>query len=508
MKTFEELQADLARVWSLNRPGSDIDHVVVVLPSFSVSDAVLSHVAARIPALEHRYLVTSLMLHRIKACELIFLTCQAPGRRVLDYYASLVPRGLRGSVKARFRLAVVPDESPRPIAAKLLDRPDLIRALRASFAGRPTFIEPWNVTHREVELAERLQVPIDGTAPDLWHLGFKSSGRRLIMEAGIPLPVGREDVRTIEEMAAAVAEIREQRPSARGVVVKLDNSAAGDGNIVIEFGELDGGAPTREEIAMRGAALPDWYLKDLSSGAVVEELITGTRFTSPSVQLDLSPLGEVSVLATHEQVLGGDACQVYTGCRFPADPAYASELADHGRTIGELLAQRGVIGRLSVDFAAVPNEIGKWQIYGLEINLRKGGTTHPYVVLSHLVPGQYDAEAGSWRAADGTPRWYWATDNLIDESWFGMTPAAVIEAVAAAGLQFDARTGTGVVLHMLSCLAIAGRFGLTAIGRTPEEACELYEGTSTAVRRYAGSRRGCRSLRPAGTAAVLQAPVW
>jgi hypothetical protein len=63
----------------------------------------------------------------------------------------------------------------------------------------------------------------------------------------------------------------------------------------------------------------------------VEELITGTRCTSQSVQVNLSPFGEVAVLATHEQVLGGDNGQVYTGCRFPADPTYASELARHGR---------------------------------------------------------------------------------------------------------------------------------------------------------------------------------
>jgi PGM1 C-terminal domain len=493
MKTFEELQVDLGPLWSLNRPGSNVDHVVVVLPSFSLGENLLSHYAARIPALEHRYLVTSLMLHRIEGCELIFLTCQAPGGRVLDYYTSLLPRDRRDSARARFRLAVVPDDSVRGIAAKLMDRPDVIEALRASFAGRPTFIEPWNVTQSEVEVAERLQVPIDGTAPDLWHLGLKSSGRRLFTEAGVPVPAGREDVCTIDEMAAAATEIRQQRPSATGVVVKLDNSAAGDGNVVIKFRELDRGAATREGIATRGAALPDWYLRDLSSGAVVEELITGTGFASPSVQVELSPFGEVRVIATHEQVLGGNFGQVYTGCRFPADPGYAAELARYGQAIGKVLAHRSVVGRLSVDFAAAQNDSGKWHIYALEINLRKGGTTHPYGVLTHLVPGRYDADAGNWRAADGTPRWYSAIDNLVDESWLGMTPAAVIGAVAAAGLQFDARIGTGVVLHMLSCLAIDGRFGLTAIGRTPEQAADLYERTSATVHRHARKAEHVRS---------------
>jgi hypothetical protein len=442
-----------------------------------MGESFLSHYATRIPALEHRYLVTSLMLHRIETCELVFLTCQAPDSRVLDYYASLVPRGQRGSARTRFRLAVVPDDSPRPIAAKLLDRPDLMAALRASFTNRPAFIEPWNVTQREVDVAEQLQVPIDGPASGLWHLGFKSSGRRLFMEADVPHPTGREDVRTLNDLLAAITEIRKERPSATGAVVKLDDSGAGDGNVIIEFDHLD----------KRGLALPDWYLHELPSGAVVEELITGPSFTSPSVQVELTPFGEVKVLATHEQVLGGDTGQVYIGCRFPADPAYVSELARHGEAIGKLLANRGVVGRLSVDFAATRNASGKWHIYALEINLRKGGTTHPYVVLSHLVPGSYDPDAGEWQASDGTRRWYWATDNLVDESWLGLAPDTVIRAVAAEGLHFDPRTGTGVVLHMLSCLAIDGRLGLTAIGRAPAQAAELYERTSDAVQRHARS---------------------
>jgi hypothetical protein len=46
---------------------------------------------------------------------------------------------------------------------------------------------------------------------------------------------------------------------------------------------------------------------------------------------------------------------------------------------------------------------------------------------------------------------------------------------------FDRARGTGVVLHMLSCLAIDGRFGLTAIGDSPEEAADLDEATRAAV---------------------------
>lgn len=494
MKDFDQLQAQLGPAWALNRPGVGVEHVLVVLPSFSLGESLLHHYASRIPALEHRYLVTLLMLPRIQSCELVFLTCQAPGQEVIDYYTSLVPSDLRASVRARFRLVIVPDDTPRPIAAKLLDRPELLKELRRSFGDRPVFIGPWNVTDSEVEVALQLQAPIEGTPPNLWPLGYKSAGRRLFAEAGVPAPIGREDVRTVDDVVAAIAAIRTARPTSPGVVIKHDNSGAGDGNVVIDLRHVGGGPAAGEHVRARVAALPEWYLRDLGSGGVVEELVTGARFASPSVQLDISPYGEVAVLSTHEQLLSGESGQVYVGCRFPADPEYAQDLAHYGQAVGTQLAARGAIGRVSVDFAAASDGAGGWQVFALEVNLRKGGTTHPFAVLRNLVPGTYDADAGQWVADDGTARWYWATDNLVDPGWLGLPPATVIKAVADAGLQFDYRTGTGVVLHMLSCLAIDGRFGLTAIGRTPEQAADLYYATKSAVDGYTAT--GMKGSRP------------
>ena len=51
----------------------------------------------------------------------------------------------------------------------------------------------------------------------------------------------------------------------------------------------------------------------------------------------------------------------------------------------------------------------------------------------------------------------------------------MIAAVRDAGLAWDRDRRTGVVLHLLSCLAVDGRMGLTAIAPTPEEADALYD---------------------------------
>jgi hypothetical protein len=60
--------------------------------------------------------------------------------------------------------------------------------------------------------------------------------------------------------------------------------------------------------------------------------------------------------------------------------------------------------------------------------------------------------------------------------------------VRTAGLEFSHETETGAVLFMLSALAIDGRMGLVAIGRTPDEAAALEAGVRDAVDRLAAGR--------------------
>ena len=48
-----------------------------------------------------------------------------------------------------------------------------------------------------------------------------------------------------------------------------------------------------------------------------------------------------------------------------------------GQKVANLLAQKGAIGRFAVDFLSVKQEDGRWKHFAIEINLRKGGTTHP-----------------------------------------------------------------------------------------------------------------------------------
>ena len=135
MADFERVQAKLPAALAANMPGSAVDHVVVALPSYSVGESLLSHYVERIPALEHRYLQAQLLLNRID-CDFVFLCSSRPTGEVFDYYRAIVGPETAERLRTRVRCIVVDDRGARSLAAKLLDRPDIIAVLEEFIGGR------------------------------------------------------------------------------------------------------------------------------------------------------------------------------------------------------------------------------------------------------------------------------------------------------------------------------------------------------------------------------------
>jgi hypothetical protein len=218
----------------------------------------------------------------------------------------------------------------------------------------------------------------------------------------------------------------------------------------------------------------DEYVKKLNErGGIVEERISGEEFRSPSAQLRITPLGQVELLSTHDQVLGGASGQTYLGCRFPADPAYAGAIMREAAKVGARLAREGVVGRFAIDFVTV-REQNEWKAYAIEINLRKGGTTHPFLTLQFLTDGAYDAEQGIFRTALGHEKCFVASDHQDSPLYRVFTPDDLFDIVARHNIHFDQTRQSGVVFHMMSALGSHGRVGLTAVGNNRDEANALF----------------------------------
>jgi len=221
--------------------------------------------------------------------------------------------------------------------------------------------------------------------------------------------------------------------------------------------------------------LEAYLAKFEQDGGIVEERIVGEELRSPSVQLRARPDGSVELLSTHDQLLGGASGQSYLGCLFPADPAYSRLISEPAQRIGDRLASAGALGRFAIDFVVVRDETGSWSAYAIELNLRKGGTTHPFLTLQFLTEGSYDGTSGRFLTQQGREKHLVATDHLESEELRALSVDDLFDTVARHGLHFDQSQQTGVVFHMISSLSECGRVGMTAVGDTPEQAMALYE---------------------------------
>ncbi|MFO7571737.1 MAG: peptide ligase PGM1-related protein [Gaiellaceae bacterium] len=485
-QTYVELQETLRTFWPqvTLRSIGDIERTVVVV--HSLPPEIPDTLAPVFPAYEERFLCLVLSLLRAPRSRVVYVTSQPIHPRVLDYFFGLVPELDTPEARSRFASVSLVDGRNEPLTKKLLARPGAVRRIK-SLIGDPEFaiIIPFAMTEHEVELAVRLGVPIYGCDPALRWLGTKTGSRAVFADEDVPHPVGLE-IDGERDLAGAFRELRSRRPGARGAVLKLDRGVSGLGNALVDLAAGDSDIRGALELEDPDATFEEYMAALDEQGGIVEERIEGDDFRSPSVQLRISPAGQVDVMSTHDQILGGPHGQTYFGCHFPADEEYASRLAVEGLKVGRRLAREGVIGRAGVDFVAVKID-GGWVPYALEINLRCGGTTHPLFALTTLTDGTYDALAGEWRTRLGDIKHYAATDHLDSPAYQSLTPDDLLDVVAERDLGWDTATETGVVLHMVSALAVAGRIGLTAVGDTLDEARRHYYEVKAAVDAAAGS---------------------
>ena len=491
---FAELQAGFARSYPRLVADPKAPRTVVVLPSLSLD----AEVMARISGVHHyeERMLGMLFLLRLPRTRVVFVTSQPVPEPAIDYYLGLLAGVPHAHARARLHLVACHDGSHRPLAEKVLERPRLVDRLRELIPDpAATHLSCFTVSAAERALAVRLGIPIYGCDPDLAGLGSKSGSRKVFRAAGIALPAGFEDLADEGAIADALTELKRGEPGLRRAVVKLDEGFSGEGNAVFDYAGAPEGAALRPWVTERLPRLAfeargmDWeaYRAKLDQmGAVVEAFVEGAEKRSPSAQLRIDPLGRIQAISTHDQVLGGPGGQVYQGCRCPADPASARDVPAAGLAVAGALRERGVLGRFGVDFVSVRDPAGGWRHHAIEINLRKGGTTHPFQMLKLLTDGRYDPATASFATPDGTPCHYVASDNLESERYRGLTPDDLIDIAVEHGLHFHGAAHEGVAFHLIGALSEFGKLGLTCVGPTPGRAAELHARTAAVLDRAGG----------------------
>ncbi|MFN2543237.1 MAG: peptide ligase PGM1-related protein [Actinomycetota bacterium] len=479
---FDALQAKLIPLWKSVATLNQDEQTIVVVPSLTI-DRALSGTDAQ--AYEERYLFLLLLLRQPRA-RMIYVTSQTILPSIVEYYLDLLPGIIPSHARPRLHLLSTYDAGPASLTEKILARPRLIERIRSLIADPDrAHLIPFITTELERELTMRLGIPMYGADPRFSELGTKSGCRRLFVEEGVPHPLGVENLASIDDVVEAIKEMRANAEIAE-VLIKLNEGVSGEGNALIELkgvppsGDPGEAAAILERVRAMRFELSDVTFEEYAAkleqrGGVVEQRVGGKEVRSPSVQLRVTPLGELEILSTHDQVLGGPSGQSYLGARFPADTAYAPRITAEAAKVGRRLAKEGVIGRFALDFVVVRRPDDEWDVYAIEINLRKGGTTHPFLTLQFLTDGVYDAERGVFLAPNGSEKYFVASDHVEAHAYRGLTPEDLFDLVVRRGLHFDQSRQTGVVFHMMSGLSELGRVGLTAVENSHGAAQALYE---------------------------------
>ena len=493
-RCYAELQQRLAPLFTRVFPDRHAEQTVVVVPSMTLDPVELTKLTGATHYEER--LLCMLMLLRMPRAQLVYVTSEPIDPAIIDYYLNLLPGVPASHARRRLTLLSCGDSSPRSLTEKLLVRPYLLDRIRTAIRDpMAAHLTCFNATSLERTLAVRLGVPLYACDPDLQRLGTKSGSREIFRRAGVPLPNGFEHLRDAKDIAGALAALKMHDRSLRRAVVKLNEGFSGEGNATFSFegaptsGELTtwvrAELPTRLRFESLDESWERFQEQFTEMGGVVESFLDGAEVRSPSAQCRVDPLGRPSMISTHDQLLGGPSGQVYWGCTFPAADAYRTDVQSAALRVADVLAQEGVLGRFGIDFVCVRRG-AQWETSAIEINLRKGGTTHPFLMLQFLTDGVCDPDTGLYHTAAGRARYYCASDNLGDAAYRGLRPDDLVDIAVNNSLHFDAATQTGVMFHLIGALPRYGKLGAVAIGESHHDASGYFRRTVEVLDREAG----------------------
>ncbi len=488
MDRFDQLQQQLKHRWTGEDTLDQDDYDILVLPSFSIDQRVGQKIEGFLHY-EERLLFSLIRLRHPKN-RLIYVTAQPLSPIIIEYYLQLLPGIPFSHARNRLLLLTTYDNSFKPLTQKLLERPRLVARIRQAMRPNKSYIVCFNATPLEQELSAQLDVPLFASSPKLSYWGSKSGSREIFAECQIPHPDGSSQIHSVKQLIQSSAELWQRNPRLKRMVIKLNEGFSGEGNAILDLRPILSDSSHELSLDERERLIAD-NLEKMSFqaedetwqtfsrripelGTIVEEFVEGELKRSPSVQGYITPQGKVEILSTHDQILGGPDGQVYLGCRFPADSAYRLRLQEIGLIIGKSLAEKGAMERFGVDFVAVCQG-DRWDLQAIEINLRKGGTTHPFMTLKFLTNGVYDYASGLFFGTSKQDKYYLSSDNLQKPQYRGLIPEDLMEIVAKYRLNFDTGTKTGTVFHLMGALSEFGKLGLTCVGNSWQEAEEIYQ---------------------------------
>lgn len=479
-QAFEKLQRRLANQPWMVEEHTDKDRTLVYIAGMSLDQEELAKVAG-IEFYEERLLYVIGLLRNPKT-NIVFVTSKQIDPVILQYYFQLFSRSKseRASMEQRWHHFFIGNtKRDKTLTQKVLQSQRVRKQINSKLRNPETAVlRCFNSSVDEKTLAVKLGIPLFAPNPELLHFGSKSGAREIFKAAHLRPAFGVEHITSSSQLIKGIRRIIKHHLVDR-VVLKFNYSFSGVGNAILpikKFPTTDSAAinyiqkhlqPCETQLSVRS------YLKKLfEQGGIVEEWIEGEVLYSPSVQVVVHPHRRVEILSSHEQILDSETHQIYLGARFPARKLLRPDIIQQAKLIGKELANHGVIGPFGIDFIVVKRS-NRLYTYPIEINLRKGGTTHPFHIARMLTEGLNGSE-GSLQTKHSNPVYYYSIDNIKSPNYIGMTPKQLIALVRKSGLEFDPETNIGITLHLMGAVRKYGKFGAVCIAQSPKSAEQLY----------------------------------
>ena len=182
--------------------------------------------------------------------------------------------------------------------------------------------------------------------------------------------------------------------------------------------------------------------------------------------------GSIEVISSHEQILDNQGMR-FLGCKYPARKDYRKEIEILGEKAGHALLKNNIYGIFSADFLVVKKD-QEFSISLIELNIRKGGTTHPFWTCKLALGETKRSESsGHLVGKDGKEYIYCSNDNYEGKAYGRCSIKEILNNSKNKNLIFSTSRGEGVIFHLLSAWEPLGKIGYTIIAQCKERLQEI-----------------------------------
>ncbi|NXP86461.1 IQCH protein, partial [Passerina amoena] len=447
--------------------------------------------------------------------DVIYICPLALSEELLQYYNKLL--GLQAAVRSgnpedmadlqdRFKILTPEAINSFPehhmcLATVLKYSPRTLQRLQVLLQGRDAYMVGGVPHLDDLAVADQLQVPLLGSEPAVAQLySTKSGSKRIFASAGVPTPPGEWDIRSREQLLRALGHLVLDNLEVQRWLFKVDGERAGDGTAFCDvpahlqcypwiLREQQGHGPgawsqsQARELALvkisqelpgllaqhvqpvNEKRFPTWekFLQTfLTQGGVIEAFPSSGSVTSLTVDLLIEPTGELTLLASGEQLHAEGPLRSW-GTTMPqrsVDPGLLQALC---LKVGQACKSKGVLGYFSVGFVAFTHpQTGEQQVWATDLDLCYSDQLALSQLLVYLTDGNLDCGSSILQAPLGAkesqsqgvqhqgtkppvPRCAVASSQLRHSSLSGISYSLLLHMCKAHGIGFDLQEKQGTV---------------------------------------------------------------